>query len=68
MNTKNAIVYNSSQRQVIEYISAVSPDVQRAVLPKTFIVKSINLSDLSAFVVASDESDQIGIAHFVGQK
>lgn len=67
MNTKNAVVYNSSQRQVIEYVSAVSPNVQRAVLSKTFIIESINLSYLSAFVVASDESDQIGIAHFVCQ-
>ena len=42
----------------------VSPDVDAPEFPQTFVVEAAYLCDLSAFVIASDEGDAIGIADF----
>jgi len=67
VHTENTIIDNSSQRQVIEYVSTVSPDIQRAILPQALVIETINLSDLSALMIATDKSDKVRIAHFIGQ-
>jgi hypothetical protein len=43
----------SSERKVIEKVSEIFPDIGVAILAKTFIVKTIHLSDLSRLVVSS---------------
>ena len=68
MDAEDAIVDDGSQREVIEDVSAVSPNIERAVLPQTFIVKSVDLGDLPALVVSSNQRDQIGIADFIGEE
>ena len=68
MNAENAIVYNGGKGEVIKDIGAVSPYVERAIFSETFVVKSINLGDLSAFMVSPDQSDEIGISDFIGKK
>jgi len=67
VHTENTIIDNSSQRQVIEYVSTVSPDIQRAILPQALVIETINLSDLSALMIPTDKSDKVRIAHFIGQ-
>ena len=68
MDAEDAIVDDGGQREVIEDVSAVSPNIERAVLPQTFIVKSVDLGDLPALVVSSNQRDQIGIADFIGEE
>lgn len=68
MHTKYLIIDQSSQGQVIEYLSTVFPDIQRAVLPETLVVEAVDLGDLSAFVVASQEGDSRLIAYFEGEQ
>lgn len=41
----------------------VPPDVRISVLAKALIVKAVNLSDLAAFVVASNQRDTIWPPH-----
>lgn len=65
MNTEDAIIDNGGEREVIEDVSAVSPYIERAVLSQAFIVKSVDLGDLSALVVSPDECYEIGIADFI---
>lgn len=65
MHAEDAIVDDSRKRKVIEDISAVSPYIQRAVLPQAFIIKSIDLGDLPALVVTPDQGHQIRIADFI---
>ena len=54
MNTENFIIDNSSQGKVIKYISAIPPNIDRSIFPEAFIVKAINLSNLSRFVITSN--------------
>ena len=68
MDAEDAIVDDGGQREVIEDVSAVSPNIERAVLPQAFIVKSVDLGDLPALVVSSNQRDQIGIADFIGEE
>jgi hypothetical protein len=57
MNTKYLFINNCREAEIIKNITAVPPDIYRSIFAETFIVKSINLSDLPAFVVASDKRD-----------
>lgn len=68
VHAENAVINDRSQRHVVENISAVSPHIQRSVFPQAFIVEAIDLSDLSAFVVSSDEGNEIGVPDFEGQE
>ena len=66
MNTKNTIIDYSSERHVVENISAVTPNIERTVFTKTFIIETVNLSNLSTLMITSDEGDQVGITHLIG--
>jgi len=52
-----------SERQVVKQIGKVLPHVCVAVLAQTLIVEAINLSDLSALVVATKNGDAIFEPH-----
>lgn len=65
MHAEDAIVDDGGKREVIKHISAVSPYIQRAVLPQAFIIKSVDLGDLPALMVTPDQGDQIRIADFI---
>ena len=47
--------------KVVKYFSAVLPGIGDAILPVDLILKSVNSSDLSGLVVASQESDSIRV-------
>ena len=63
MDAKHFLVDQSSQREEIEYFSAVAPHIDRPVLAQTFVVKAVDLRDLAAFVVASDQRDVLWVPH-----
>lgn len=52
-----------SEGQIVEHISAVPPNINRPVFLDTLVVKPVALSNLSALVVASDQSYPIRIFH-----
>lgn len=54
MDTEDAIIDNGGEREVIEDVGAVSPYIERAVLSQAFIIKSVDLGNLSALVVSSN--------------
>ena len=64
MQTENLIFNNSCKRQIVEKVCEELPYVCVAILAHTFVVETINLSDLSAFVVASENGDSLSVAHF----
>ncbi len=55
MNTKDFIVDDCSKRQIVKDFSAVAPYVNRAIFSEAFIIESVDLCDLPAFMVSSDE-------------
>lgn len=66
VHAENLVINDSCQSQVVEDLRAVPPHVDRTVLTEALIVKPINLGNLSAFVVATDQRDAFGVPHLQG--
>ena len=64
VQAENLILHHSRQRKVVEEISQVFPHIRVAVLAEALIVEAIDLRDLSALVVASQDRDSVLEAHF----
>ena len=64
MQTKDLVLHDGRERQVIEQISQELPNVCVTVLAHAFVVEAVDLSDLAAFVIASQNSESVSIAHF----
>jgi len=60
VDTKNSVINNSSETQIIENFGTISPNVQRSVFSQAFIIEAINLGNLSRFVVSSNQGDSVG--------
>lgn len=63
MNAQHFVIDDGAKRQVVENFCAITPDVHTSVLLEALVIESINLSDLSRFVVSSDQCDSFGIAN-----
>ena len=57
---------NCGKREIIEEFCEVFPNVWISVLSAAFIVESVNLSDLSAFMVSSENGDSIFMSNLQG--
>lgn len=68
MHSKDPIVNDSRQGDVIEELTAVPPYVGIPEFSHTLIVKAINLCDLPAFMVTSDECDPVRVPDFEGEE
>lgn len=68
MYAENSVLDQSSQSEVVEDISAVSPHTGRGVLPSAFVVESIYLGDLSGLMVASNQCHSIRVSDFQGKE
>ena len=47
MDAENSCVDDGSESEVIKNLGAVAPDINRSVFSETFVVETVNLSDLS---------------------
>jgi hypothetical protein len=63
VNTKNFFIYYSCQRKIIENFCAISPNIYWTIFSKAFIIKAINLSNLSALMVTSYQTHSIRISY-----
>lgn len=61
MNTENLAVDDSSKDQEVEYLATGLPDRSVTVLLLTLLVETVDLSDLAGLMVATNESNLIGI-------
>lgn len=53
METEYGVVYDSGQRQIVEQLCEVDPDVWVSVLAKALVVEAVDLSNLAHLVVSS---------------
>ena len=68
MDAEDLVVDYGRQGEVVEDVGAIPPDIEGAVLPQALVIEAIELGDLPALVVPSDEGDEVGVSHFVGQE
>jgi hypothetical protein len=62
MEAENVALDDCGQREVVEERSKVLPDISISILPKTLVIKSVNLCDLLALVVSSKDSDSVWVS------
>lgn len=62
MDTKDPVVNDGRETQVVKDLAAVSPDIGRAKLLKALVVESVYFGDLSRLVVASDECNSVWVS------
>ena len=68
MHAEKTIVHERSERQAVEYLHTVPPHVDRAIFPKTIIVKTIHLTDLATLVIAAQKRDAVRVANFQAEE
>ena len=59
MKTENLVFDHGGQREQVEEVREVLPNVGISVFPQAFIIESIDLGDLSGLVVASEDGDSV---------
>ena len=64
MQTEDLVLNYRCEGQVVEQICEVLPDVRVAIFAEALIVETIDLSDLSRLVIASENCDAVLKAHF----
>ena len=68
MKTEDLVLDHCSQRKHIKEISEVFPNISITVLAKTLIIETVNLCNLPAFVVSSQNGDPILETDFQADK
>ena len=63
MQTENLVFDNCSEGEVVEEISQEFPDVGVAILAHALVIESIDLGNLAALVVPSENCDSFSVAH-----
>ena len=62
MQAENFLFNDSSEREVVEEICEVFPDISVSVLPQALIVETVDLGDLTGLVISTEYSDSILVA------
>ena len=64
MKAENLVLNDSSERQQVEQICIIFPNIRISVLSQALIIESIDLCNLSGFVVAPQNGDSILKSYF----
>jgi hypothetical protein len=62
VQTEDLVVDQGSERQVVEKVCEVFPDIGVAILAETLVVKAVYLGDLAGLVVAAKNGDALGVS------
>lgn len=68
MQAEDLPVDERRQRQVVEQVREELPNVRVAVLSQALVVEAVDLSDLSRFVVASQDRDSFSVPNLRGTR
>ena len=64
VKAEDLVLDESGQGEKVKEVCEVLPHVGIAIFPKTLIVETVDLGDLSRFVVSSEDSDALGVSDF----
>lgn len=68
MHAEDFIIDDCCQSQVVEDGGAISPHVGRSVLAQALVVETVHLRDLSALMVAADQSNSLRVPYLEGEQ
>jgi hypothetical protein len=63
VQTEDLVVDQGGEREVVEEICKVLPDVGVAVFAKALVVEAVDLGDLSRLVVSTEDSNALGVSN-----
>jgi hypothetical protein len=63
MEAEDSVIDYSCQRKVVEQLGEVNPDIRVTVLPQALVIETVHLSDLTDFMVTSENSQSVLEAH-----
>lgn len=64
MKAEDLVVDEGGEGKVIEEIGEVLPNVCISVFSKALVVKTVNLGNLTRFVVTTEDSDSLWVSYF----
>lgn len=64
VETKYLVVDEGGEGKVIEEIGKVLPNICISIFAEALVIKAINLSDLTGFVVTTEDGDSLGVSYF----
>jgi len=68
MKTKDLVLDERCEREVVKEIGEVLPDAGVTVFAEALIVEAVDLRDLTRLVVSTEDGDALGITDFEGDK
>lgn len=68
METEDLVVNESGEREVIEEVGEVFPNVRVTVFAQAFIVEAVDLGNLTGFVVSSEDGYTLWVADLESDK
>lgn len=68
MKGQNASSDDGCQTEVIKDVTTVTPHISVPILANALVVEPVYLSDLSTFVISSDQGNPIWVSHLQGQQ
>ena len=64
MKAENLVLNDGCHWEEVKQVGEILPNMRVTVFPEAFIVESIDLSDLTRFVVSSQNCDSVSESHF----
>jgi hypothetical protein len=64
VEAENLILDEGCEREVIEEVRKILPDVGVAVFPQTLIIEAIDLCNLARFVISAKNGNSLRISNF----
>ena len=68
VEAEDLVVDKGSKGEVVEEVCKVFPYIRVAIFSETFVVETVDLRDLTGFVVATEDGDALRISDFKGNK
>ena len=64
MEAEDLVVDEGGKGEVVEEVCKVFPYIRVAIFSQTFVVETVDLRDLTGFVVATEDCDALGVSDF----
>jgi len=68
VDAENFVVDNGCEGQIVKDLCAVAPDIDTSILTEAFVVETIDLRNLTRFMVTTDQGNTLWISDLEGEQ